>query len=186
MFSISSLGAEGKRYFGVSFLEPGVFLLCCCFLTVNFLIGPSAAGFIFCYADEEEAKETEIKEEATANNIAEGGISGEEEDEKGFFDFRDPFISGLPKEVETKIVAMPAQTSEAGYEAVELAPEEFDYSSLSVTGLLWGSDKPKAIINNDIFGIGSVINGATIVQIDAKGILFEYNGKQFLLQRSSK
>lgn len=142
------------------------------FYTAIFLIINS----FFCCAEEEVVIDNTEKEDIPEEEVSE---------EKGLFDFRDPFLSGLPKKVETKIVSISAPAGTTTYEPVEMEADEFDYSSLTVTGLLWGGDKPRAIINGDIVGIGSMINGATILQIDATGILFEYNDKQYLLQRTN-
>ncbi len=61
--------------------------------------------------------------------------------------------------------------------------DKFDYSSLRVTGSVWGNDAPKAIINDQVMGIGSVVNDAKILNITREGILFEFKDKQYLMKR---
>jgi len=56
---------------------------------------------------------------------------------------------------------------------------------LRVTGLVWGNDMPKAIINDQVMGIGDVINEAKIFNITREGILFEFKDKQYLMKRES-
>ncbi|MFH1692064.1 MAG: hypothetical protein ABIC68_05820 [Candidatus Omnitrophota bacterium] len=162
------------------------FVLCagfyCVLLVLCFFFVPDS---FFCFADEALEDQPVSVEDGQKMVVSDEIIEEEvEEDLKGLFNFRDPFLSALPKKVETKIVSIQTQT-ESVFEPTEVGPDEFDYSSLTITGLLWGGNKPVAIINNEIMGIGSQVYGATIIQIDAKGILFEYNDKQFLLQRSS-
>ncbi len=78
---------------------------------------------------------------------------------------RDPFASLLPKDV----VYRPTD----GNQAAAIAP------TLVVHGLIWGCDKPQAIINNKIFYLGDEVEGAKIIEISKTGIKVLYQEKIF-------
>jgi len=80
--------------------------------------------------------------------------------------FRDPFSSFLPQE-----------KKEVKIEKV-VAPE------LKLQGIVWGGDKPKAIINNTVVGKEDVIQGAKIMDIKKEGIDLIYKEEYFWLDRS--
>ncbi|MFH0801948.1 MAG: hypothetical protein V2A78_06115 [bacterium] len=95
-------------------------------------------------------------------------------------ELKDPFESYLPSD---EVPALGQQPSLP--QAEPETPEEFDYTLLAVTGIVWGSAKPKAIINGDVVGKGDVVNGAEIIDISKEGILFKYNDKEYLMKRPS-
>jgi hypothetical protein len=98
-------------------------------------------------------------------------------------DTRDPFVSSLPIKSETKVVPL----STEGQNPSQPGPgEAFDYASLKITGVVWGSDKPNAIINDDVVGVGSVVNGAEIMAINADGILFRYKDQNYFMKRQGQ
>lgn len=79
--------------------------------------------------------------------------------------YRDPFLSFLPEEkIEEKLE--------------KIAPP-----NLKLQGIVWGGDKPRAIINNTVLGKGDEILGAKILEIKKEGISFIYKGQDFLLER---
>jgi hypothetical protein len=110
---------------------------------------------------------------------AQGGAGSEEE--KNFLtDIQDPFISSLP----LKSVVVSQSEAAAIRPTTETGPnEKFDYSSLKVSGLVWGAEKPRAIIDEKVVGIGDTIKEAKILNISKEGILFNYRGKQYLMER---
>lgn len=78
--------------------------------------------------------------------------------------FRDPFESYLPEvDLEKSLIAQ-------------------EFEKLKLTGIIWGSDMPLAIINDKVYKIGDSILGAKIVEIDKKGVLLDYKGKTYLLK----
>ncbi len=83
---------------------------------------------------------------------------------------RDPFVSLLP----TKSEALTASTEMKSGEKVNLP-------SFSVQGLIWGTDRPQAIIDNKIFNLGDEIEGAKIVQITKEGVKILYQNNIFVL-----
>lgn len=96
-------------------------------------------------------------------------------------DFRDPFKSWLPSKGEDVVIDEP-EDSDSGH-AVDDVEEEFDYSGLEVSGIVWGEAAPKAIINDQVYGIGDVVNEATIINIDKNGILWKFKNKEYLMNR---
>jgi hypothetical protein len=87
---------------------------------------------------------------------------------------RDPLKSLLPAERRVLASATPQGTtistgSSAPTGAVALPP-------LVVQGVVWGTLAPKAIINNEVYGVGDVVRGVTIVSITHEGVLVEVHG----------
>ena len=78
--------------------------------------------------------------------------------------FRDPFESYLVQFSQEK----------------EIPSQEFE--KLQVKGVIWGSDRPLAIINNKVYKVGDSILGAKIVEINKRGILLDYKGKVYILK----
>ena len=52
-----------------------------------------------------------------------------------------------------------------------------------MTGIVWGAENPKAIIDGNVMGIGDTVKEAKIVDISKEGILFDYKSKQYLMKR---
>ena len=80
---------------------------------------------------------------------------------------RDPMESLLPKE--------------AAKDAENVTPP-----SITVTGIVWGSNMPEAIVNDQVVKIGDEIAGAKIVDIARHGISVLFSGRifEFSIQRS--
>jgi hypothetical protein len=57
---------------------------------------------------------------------------------------------------------------------------------MTVTGIVWGTKQPRAIIDGEVYGEGDIVANteATIKKIDEAGILFLYKKKEFLMKRS--
>ena len=98
-------------------------------------------------------------------------------------DFRDPFQSFLPSDVtEREEMEVPEWMKE---EELEVPQEEvLDVSQFKVTGLVWGIDEARAIINDQILAVGDTIAEAVILRIDRDGILFGFHGHEYLLERN--
>ena len=77
---------------------------------------------------------------------------------------RDPFAPFLPQSSLTK----------------KTTPQEF--KKLNVSGIIWGSNKPLAIINDKLYGIDDTVLGAKVIEIDKKGVLLNYKGEIYLLK----
>ncbi len=86
------------------------------------------------------------------------------------YEGRDPFVSALPQK---PIVYRPTDVTVAGG---QVKPPDF-----SVQGMVWGSKRPQAIIEDRIYNIGDEVKGAKIVGIDKEGIKVTYQGNIFLV-----
>lgn len=80
---------------------------------------------------------------------------------------RDPFMTYLIK-AEPK-VALQSNTG--------VVKPIFDLTKLKVQGIIWGVKTPQAIINDQIFTVGELIEGAEILSIEKKGITLSFNGE---------
>ena len=82
---------------------------------------------------------------------------------------RDPFESILPKEA--------VRLEEEGVKKPQVVAPK-----LEVEGILWGSDKPQAIINGDVYGVGEVIRGmpqTKIHRIEKGSVIIIHQGMVF-------
>lgn len=84
---------------------------------------------------------------------------------------RDPFVSQLPKKEKVEV------------KPVEVRGQEINVSppSFSVQGLVWGSLRPQAIIDNKIFNLGDEVSGAKIIDISREGVKVVYQSKIFVI-----
>jgi hypothetical protein len=80
---------------------------------------------------------------------------------------RDPFITYLAKDE-------PVQVQVA--ENQDIPKPEFDLSKLKLQGVIWGGRLSQAIINDKVFRVGDLVEGAEIVSIDKKGVILNFNG----------
>jgi hypothetical protein len=53
---------------------------------------------------------------------------------------------------------------------------------IRVTGLIWNTDRPQAIVNNTIMEIGDQIENFEIVKIYQQGIEVTFSGKTFIIE----
>ena len=94
----------------------------------------------------------------------------------------DPFIPMLPKAIPKKVeeIAVPVGLTPVN-EVVALPP-------LTVAGILWGTDKPMAIINNKVYGVGETIDesGAKIHKIEKNVVTIIYKMQTFDLTTGKK
>ncbi|MFA5088329.1 MAG: general secretion pathway protein GspB [Candidatus Omnitrophota bacterium] len=105
---------------------------------------------------------------------------------------RNPFIPQLPSPTETQISeAKPKPTDikppqpqqpRPASSAKKIEEVEIKLPSLTISGLVWNSDRPQAIINDQVIDIGMSIENATITKISKAGIVVEYSGKEFTVQ----
>jgi len=49
--------------------------------------------------------------------------------------------------------------------------------SLNITGLIWNSDRPQAIINEQVVDIGDTVQNVEIVAIHKMGVDISFNGQ---------
>jgi hypothetical protein len=58
----------------------------------------------------------------------------------------------------------------------------FNLPNLTLEGVVWGTDKPMAIINGIVCGVGDTVKEARIIAINQNGVLLNFKGKSFLLK----
>ena len=85
---------------------------------------------------------------------------------------RDPFKSLLPK-IED-IEAAPDDANEA--EDRPYPVEHVEAPEITIQGILWGTDKPMAIINDNVYGVGDSLAsvGATIHSIKRNSVFIMF------------
>lgn len=90
--------------------------------------------------------------------------------------FKNPFISELPAKVSTK-----PETSAAPVSQHEAPRKEIKPPTLIIQGLVWNTNRPQAIVNKKVLGIGDRVDEATIVNITKTGIDILYQEKLFFV-----
>ncbi|MDD5005971.1 MAG: hypothetical protein PHS93_05665 [Candidatus Omnitrophica bacterium] len=91
---------------------------------------------------------------------------------------KNPFKDWLP---EVKVEPQP-EVETVVEQPVVIEPEvTFNTSGYKLSGLIWGSDKPKVIINNKIYGIGDKLDGAQITKIEKEGITLVFDDKEYTI-----
>ena len=90
------------------------------------------------------------------------------------YTFRNPFVPFLPK----KPIEPVAEIKEAITNATQLAVKPPD---LQISGIVWNTDRPQAIINSFVVGVGDTIADVLITNITRSGVSFEYKGKRFII-----
>jgi hypothetical protein len=88
---------------------------------------------------------------------------------------RDPFKEQIPSR---KVQPKPDEPAQ------EEAPVTVDF--LTVTGIVWESDRPQAIINGKIVTVGGAVDGAEVTAIDAAQVKVRFKGRQFVLGTGNK
>ncbi len=103
---------------------------------------------------------------------------------------KNPFMPVVPdKPVVVKpVVVPPAPTAEiverpSTPERAAVRPRATEpvvtAPNLKLQGVLWDGDKPQAIINNEVVGIGSAVQGSTITAIRKSMVEVSFNGHNF-------
>ncbi len=98
----------------------------------------------------------------------------EEEEFSGFVDFFQPAVP--------KGEALPVHISEGAKQE----DANVTLPAMTVTGIVWGTKQPRAIINSEVYGEGDIVKDteAQVKKISEEGILFLYKNKEFLMKRS--
>ncbi len=89
---------------------------------------------------------------------------------------KNPFATALPEPerpveivkqppVDVKQQLLPPPVSDKGGQPVPVPKPNFQ-----VQGLVWDSDLPEAIVNNEVVSIGDKINGWTVIEINPQGV----------------
>lgn len=99
--------------------------------------------------------------------------------------FKDPFLPALPKKkIIPKKVEQKAQVKPVAV-SVKEQEKEIIPPSLAIQGLIWNTDRPQAIVNESVVGIGDMLEGAKIVGIQKTGISIVYEGKPFWIKKDA-
>jgi hypothetical protein len=64
-------------------------------------------------------------------------------------------------------------------ESEEIVKPKFDFSKVNVQGVVWGGSISQAIINDKVFTIGDLVEGAQILDINKKGVTLSFYGEIF-------
>lgn len=116
-------------------------------------------------------------------------------DPSSFIDgFRNPFKPWLPK-IEEIIEKLPEPTkievvepSDFTAKKVEPTPQKKIIApvavppNLVVNGLIWGTDRPQAIINNRVVSVGDTIENSEIIDINQNGVDVIFSNNLFTIQ----
>ena len=99
---------------------------------------------------------------------------------------RDPFKSWLPK-IEEKVVMPPEEVTivDGGVSPGEVAPQaivEIQPPALKLNGIVWNTNRPQAIINDQIVAIGDTIENSKIVDINKSGVDIIFANKLYTIQ----
>ncbi|MBI3602493.1 MAG: hypothetical protein HY209_06340 [Candidatus Omnitrophica bacterium] len=68
--------------------------------------------------------------------------------------------------------AMPTLSSE---------DQEKTFSNLKVNGIVWGGERPQAIINDQVVSLGETVQEAKVVAISEQGVGLQYKGRKITL-----
>lgn len=88
---------------------------------------------------------------------------------------RDPFRSLLPADEVLLPAPSPVVVNKPS------AQEEGVMPVLALQGILWGATMPMAIIDNEVYTVGDVVQGATITRIGRFGVTLELEGRTMQL-----
>lgn len=109
-----------------------------------------------------------------------------------------PILTTPQKEAENKITEQALQ--EMIYEPDErdplLSPLEVSMAGISkestvpsgpppdlvVQGMVWGMEQPKCIINGKVYGVGDLVEGIRILDIQKEGVSLMHQGEVFVLR----
>jgi hypothetical protein len=90
-----------------------------------------------------------------------------------------PPAASAPARVSAPPPAPPPAPKPAAQAEKETKPLKNGRPDFKINAIAWKADEPKAIVNMQRVYEGDVIEGATVVTIQRKSILFEYNGETF-------
>jgi len=105
---------------------------------------------------------------------------------------KNPFIPQLPKpEAEPIITEEPEVIEPEPIEAIPepneepatgQAPRQIPKPHLSVSGLVWDTDQPQAIVNNDVVDLGDFVGQWKVINIERSGITVQYRAQTYLIE----
>lgn len=81
-------------------------------------------------------------------------------------------MPSLPPPVVKPVIALPAIVSKI---------DDSFLQNLKLSGVIWDTDMPQAIVSDKVVKVGDLINGDKVVFIDKKGVEIKHNGLKYLL-----
>lgn len=137
---------------------------------------PVSAADLMVMAKEAIAPSAEAGVKNPSLEIPEVVQNAEEDEFSGFNDF---FQSALPEKEE-------GASTQTGNVATGQEDANVTLPAMTVSGIVWGTIQPRAIINGDIYEEGDIVKDAEaqVKRINEEGILFMYKDKEFLMKRS--
>ncbi len=103
---------------------------------------------------------------------------------------RNPFKSQLPlPQIRSRIeqdaeISPPVKVGPGPRDSQEGSSQKvipMESPALKISGLVWGTEKPQAIVNNSIVGVGDQIEGWTITVINEQGIEISAQGRKHFI-----
>ena len=95
-------------------------------------------------------------------------------------EFSDPFKNRLSAYIASIGSRIKKKITEKTAERIE--PE---LPQLNITGLIWNTDKPQAIVNGSVLSVGDEIDGTRLLSVDKDGITVEYKGFEFFIEKQA-
>ena len=124
-----------------------------------------------------------VKEEFLEGNLEDN--VGQEQEELDIHNFRDPFLSWLPRAILQEALEQDEKIPiifEGSQEFEEIMEEEeITLPDFTIQGVIWNTDLPQAIVNDMIVRVGDVIDDAKIVEITKTGITIDYRDRRFYI-----
>ncbi len=97
---------------------------------------------------------------------------------------KNPFLPRLPKREEPKppVITQPVTPEQRPEPAI---PEQVKIEEkivpppFVISGIVWNTDRPQAIVNAQVVDVGDKVEDAQIVAIEKTGITIQFKGKSF-------
>ena len=102
---------------------------------------------------------------------------------------RNPFLSVIPK-IKPVVLPPPPVVKKIEVKKEQPPPPPLDMAKIlqgfKLSGFIWGSEKPQAIINGEVVNVGDTIEKAKVISISKKGVRILYMGENITLTVDNK
>lgn len=110
---------------------------------------------------------------------------------------RNPFIAQLPKKIDIPKPPKPGPKTTPGptvrpvrptrpvRPVRPVGPVQITMPSLEISGIVWNSERPQAIINQQVFSVGDMIQNTKIIDITKTGITILLNTEEVIIPYGS-
>ena len=106
---------------------------------------------------------------------------------------KNPFKSQLPRKnlekkpkAETTVMPPKPPINSSIPPSGTAATDTINIPNFTISGLVWNSDKPQAIVNDQIVGIGDMVNGFEVKNIEEDSIEIFQKGRTFRINPNFK